>query len=407
MDTPLEESNLAHIGSDEDKAARERAAKLEVNWEGCGEKPGIEIWRVENKRTEGGAPDFGINKWPTSRYGEFYSGDSYIVLETRKDKESDALEWDIYFWIGSESTQDEYGVAAYKTVELDDLLGDAPVQHREVQGMETEEFMNLFDKYHGIRYLDGGIESGFRHVVRVLIEIRQFNQFEKCGLSDHPFLWILFSQEAGEGSRPKMPNRLFHVRKTGRVTRSRQVPVSCESLNQGDAFLLDTGSKVLTWYGSSASPFEKERCAEMAYNIVQSRGGHCVAENDVDDDHALFWYLLGGKTDIKEASEVTDDVMPAAQDPQMWRVHEEESRISLDKVAPEKSNLDPGDVFLLDIGHTVYIWVGKGASPREKSQSMVLVQTHLKNFKREKNTKVARVLQGQEERVTGFAAACA
>ena len=188
MDTPLEESNLAHIGSDEDKAARERAAKLEVNWEGCGEKPGIEIWRVENKRTEGGAPDFGINKWPTSRYGEFYSGDSYIVLETRKDKESDALEWDIYFWIGSESTQDEYGVAAYKTVELDDLLGDAPVQHREVQGMETEEFMNLFDKYHGIRYLDGGIESGFRHVVRVLIEIRQFNQFEKCGLSDHHFL---------------------------------------------------------------------------------------------------------------------------------------------------------------------------------------------------------------------------
>ena len=207
MDTPLEESNLAHIGSDEDKAARERAAKLEVNWEGCGEKPGIEIWRVENKRTEGGAPDFGINKWPTSRYGEFYSGDSYIVLETRKDKESDALEWDIYFWIGSESTQDEYGVAAYKTVELDDLLGDAPVQHREVQGMETEEFMNLFDKYHGIRYLDGGIESGFRHVVRVLIEIRRFNPISSKSVVCLTILFFgyYFHRKPAKARAPKCP----------------------------------------------------------------------------------------------------------------------------------------------------------------------------------------------------------
>ena len=34
----------------------------------------MELWRVENKRTEDGIPDFGINKWPESRYGEFFQG---------------------------------------------------------------------------------------------------------------------------------------------------------------------------------------------------------------------------------------------------------------------------------------------------------------------------------------------
>ena len=60
-------------------------------------------------------------------------GDSYIVLQTSEDEDG-ALFWDVYFWIGSDSSQDEYGVAAYKANELDDLLGDSPVQHREVEG---------------------------------------------------------------------------------------------------------------------------------------------------------------------------------------------------------------------------------------------------------------------------------
>ena len=40
--------------------------------------------------------------------------------------------------------KDEYGTAAYKTVELDTYLDDKAVQHREVQGSESPLFKDYF-----------------------------------------------------------------------------------------------------------------------------------------------------------------------------------------------------------------------------------------------------------------------
>lgn len=70
-----------------------------------GTEVGVQIWRVENMRDDNDNPRFGINPWPEDRYGEFYSGDSYIVLETTKNEDSDKFNYEIYFWIGKDSTQ--------------------------------------------------------------------------------------------------------------------------------------------------------------------------------------------------------------------------------------------------------------------------------------------------------------
>ena len=64
-------------------------------------------------------------------------------MNTYKNEGEEDFEYDIHFWIGNESTQDEYGTAAYKTVELDTLLEDKPVQHREVMENESEQFKGM------------------------------------------------------------------------------------------------------------------------------------------------------------------------------------------------------------------------------------------------------------------------
>jgi len=370
MNTPLDESNLDHIGGEDDKRAKKFAAETEVNWKGAGEAVGIQVWRVENKRDENDNPKFGIQSWPKKRYGEFYNGDSYIVLHTTEDEENEnALQWDIYFWIGSDSSQDEYGVAAYKANELDDLLDDAPIQHRELQGLETEDFMACFPK--GVRILDGGIDSGFRHVDVDDQIVRE-------------------------------PTRLYHCRKSGKITRSFQVMTKCSSLNQGDAFVLDDANTLFTWFGTDCSPFEKSKAATIAHNIAQTRGGHCTVISDVKDDNKDFFDALGGRETIKGADEYTEKDEPLIEKTKMFVLSNEDSFMKLNETEPILSNLVHDDVCILDTGRTMYVWIGKGSNSSEQNQAMVVVQSQLKSFGRERTTSVIRVKQGQEKRVKGF-----
>lgn len=60
--------------------------------------------------------------------------------------------YDIHFWIGAQSTQDEQGAAAVYTIQLDEFLGGTPVQHREVQSHESDTFKGHFKQ--GIMWVE-------------------------------------------------------------------------------------------------------------------------------------------------------------------------------------------------------------------------------------------------------------
>ena len=81
---------------------------------------------------------------PKEAFGKFYEGDAYIVYNSSKNEFRSRLETHIHFWIGEKASQDEYTVAAVKSIELDDLLGGGPIQHREVQGYESGQFKSYF-----------------------------------------------------------------------------------------------------------------------------------------------------------------------------------------------------------------------------------------------------------------------
>jgi len=355
----VEDSNIANIGSDLDKKVRQAAAQTEAAWANAGRAPGLQIWRIEK---------FQVKSWPQDQYGSFYSGDSYIVLNTYKKKDGNALQWDVHFWLGKFTSQDEAGTAAYKTVELDDLLGGAPIQHREVQEYESDLFLTYFKNQ--IKIMDGGVDSGFKHV-----------------------------------EPEKYVPRLLHV-KGKRKVRVSQVPMEKASLNSGDVFILDAGLQVMQWNGSKAGPSEKAKGAQVCRALGDERKGKpaLTVYEEGDRDDAAFWQHLGGKGPIKSAEEGGNDLdAEKGDEKRLFQLSDASGKMTFKEVGRgaqvKRRLLDSNDVFILDSGAEVYAWIGRGASPEEKKKALGFAQQYLKDFNRPNFLPIARILEGGENEV--------
>lgn len=325
-------TNIGGIGSDTDKQIREEAATSEEAFQGAGTSPGLEIWRIEKFEPEKIEPRVGNLS--------LYSGDCYIVLKTT-EKDDGSMDWQLHYWIGKDSTQDESGSAAYFTVNLDDLLDQKPVQHREVQYSESA----LFHSYFGsVTYLDGGIDSGFK-------------------------------KAEPEVYQP----RLLQMATMGDTVRVLQVPLSANSLNNGDVFILDNGMTIYQFIAPEADFKERTRAMEIVEQDIRAErdGEPDVVYIDGEEvfDCEPFWELLGGKIDsLPDADNDRDfdssDEVGMAGVKKLLRISDEDGSLvmSLEKESENLSEADinDDDAWVVATGTQCFIYMGAAVSRDEK-----------------------------------------
>ncbi|NXO63622.1 VILI protein, partial [Phainopepla nitens] len=296
--------------------------------------PGIQIWRIENME---------MVPVPTKSYGNFYEGDCYIVLSTRKSGSS--FSYDIHYWLGKESSQDEQGAAAIYTTQMDDHLGSVAVQHREVQGHESETFRAYFKQ--GLIYKKGGVASGMKHVETNTYDVQ----------------------------------RLLHVKGKKNVVAG-EVDMSWKSFNRGDVFLLDLGQLIIQWNGPESNRNERLRAMTLAKDIRdRERGGRAkVGVVDGEDEDAspelmkVLKHVLGEKRDIQPAipDDKVDQIVKSSL--KLYHVCNASGNLVIQEVAIRPLTQDMllhEDCYILDQGGIkIFVWKGKNANKEEKQQAM-------------------------------------
>ncbi|XP_003339627.2 gelsolin isoform X3 [Monodelphis domestica] len=318
----------------------------------AGKEPGLQIWRVEQ---------FDLVPVPKNLYGDFFSGDAYLILNTIKRRDG-SLQYDLHFWLGNECTQDESGAAAIFTVQMDDYLHGKAVQHREVQGFESPTFLGYFRS--GIKYKKGGVASGFKHVVPNEVSVQ----------------------------------RLFKV-KGRRTPRATEVPVTWDSFNNGDCFILDLGNDIYQWCGSKSNRFERLRATQVSKGIRDNeRSGRAkvhVSEEGAEPEKML--QVLGPKPTLPDSPDdtIVEDTVNRRL-AKLYKVSNGAGTMTVSLVADEnpfsQAALSSDDCFILDHGTNgkIYVWKGKQANMEERKAALKSASDFISkmNYRRETQIEV-------------------
>ncbi len=341
-------------------------SNVEEEFGGSGDidrEEGLHIWRIENMMPV---------RISEAEYGKFYTGDSYMILKVTDH--GSYFERLVHFWIGNESSPDEQSAAAIKSLELCRLMGECP-QRRETQGHESPEFLGYFGFL--VEYLEGGIEGALKRA-------RISKEYEK---------------------------RLFHVKGTKKV-RMLQVPLSFESLNSGDVFILDTENTIFQFAGAGANPLEKGNAMVISMKLRnvdhRSKAEIVYIDEDLGDFPPAFWEALGGAGPIPAAVDDEDEESDESfedknrlSSPELYRVTDESGKLEMYLEGEEgqpltKTLLDTNDAFILNCGVELFVWLGKGCTGQEKAAALMIATKFLEKHGLPSWTPITRIDEEKE-----------
>lgn len=405
----IKDSNVELIGSDLDHKVKHASAETEPAWNDghVGLTPGLFVWRIEN---------FAVVPVPKQAYGQFYDGDSYIVLHSQqiKKKKTDPsdegeendknkLSHTIHFLLGAHTSQDEAGTAAYKTVELDEFLHGAATQHRELQARPSPGFLSLFPR---VTFRRGGVASGFRHVPQ---------DEEKDEQEILTLLRVFRNPSPGIGAGVGADAVIVY-----------EVPATWTSLDENDVFIVEQGpsanGKIWVWQGKKCSPMEKARAAQVVHDMKLAKRVDVEVVSQAEARSRVVVKMLGGGEEdgfgvlsaerplVGGSGGSASGSRPgsgSAVGKKLFKLSDGSGRLEFGLVkeneAVVRGDLDGDDVFVLDdAGRTIWVWEGQGASKAEKATWLKVAQAYVQRLQGEEEngdaylTPIAKVREGSE-----------
>ena len=182
----------------------------------------------------------------------------------------------------------------------------------------------------------------------------------------------------------------------GKQTNIIEVVCQRESLNHGDAFILDAGTAIYVWKGDSCSPFEAQMANMAAEALEATRNGKSTTTADTDD---AFWEALGGEGDITSAEDAAA-VLPVpveVGEGVLFQLSDADGSLGMEEVGRGElsmSMLKPLDVFLCDTGPSILVWIGGEASPKESAAAMDTANKYLVQMQKPLTTEVTVLKDG-------------
>lgn len=130
------------ISDKEHQAIQSSEVDVQALHQSAPERPEVMIDEGQGKIKQWIVEDFKKKDIDPQLYGQFYTGESYVVLYTYVWKNKDVHL--IYFWQGRNSRVQEKGSSALLTVDLDRQLEGMAKEVRVSQGREPKHFLTIF-----------------------------------------------------------------------------------------------------------------------------------------------------------------------------------------------------------------------------------------------------------------------
>ncbi|KAK9511086.1 hypothetical protein O3M35_005718 [Rhynocoris fuscipes] len=284
-----------------------------------------------------------------------YSAESYIIQYTYVYNGSEKQI--IYYWKGEDKSEDAKATLGLLTVSQELSLSNSTVQVRIVQGKEPPYFLASFKG-------------------KLIIMTGEHKEYL-------PKQFLL--QVRGN-----------HINNTFAT----QQPLKRSSLNSNFVFILHSDDNTYIWCGKGSTGDEREVAKSLAKTLTD--GELTVLYEGLEKPD--FWKILGNEGVY--ANMRTKKSANKVLSTRLFHCSNKSGTFKVEEIINfSQSDLVPEDVMILDVFHSLFIWIGKKANREERSKSLDFAFEYLETdpCKRKSDIPIVQMVQGSEPPIfTGF-----